>query len=62
MYKRQGRGYLPYVHSVVPVQQAVQQAVQSETALFFYENETRTGLRDALADGVGGTVSLMRCV
>ena len=57
--KQCGRGYLPYVHSVVPVQQAVQQAVQSETALFFYENETRTGLRDALADGVGGTVSLM---
>lgn len=34
-------------------------AAESETALFFYENEKRTGLRDALAGGVRDTVSLM---
>ena len=43
--KQCGRGRLP--------------EAESETALFFYENEKRTGLRDALAGGVRDTVSLM---
>ena len=47
------------VAAVVPVAQAIAQAVESETAPFFYENERRTGLRDALAGGVRDTVSLM---
>ena len=54
-----GRGRLPEVAAVVPVAQAIVQAAQSETALFFYENEKRTGLHDALAGGVKDTVSLM---
>ncbi len=57
--KQCGRGRLPRVRAVVTVEQAVAQAAESETALFFYENEKKTGLRDALADGVGRTVSLM---
>ena len=57
--KQCGRGRLPEVAAVVPVAQAIAQAVESETALFFYENERRTGLRDALAGGVRDTVSLM---
>ena len=57
--KQCGRGRLPEVAAVVPVAQAIVQAAQSETALFFYENEKRTGLHDALAGGVKDTVSLM---
>lgn len=57
--KQCGRGYLPQVHPVVSFEQAVEQAARCETALFFYENERQTGLRDALQDGVGRTVSLM---
>ena len=45
--------------AVVPVAQAIAQAAESKTALFFYENERRTGLHDALAGGVRDTVSLM---
>ncbi|WP_125115668.1 16S rRNA (uracil(1498)-N(3))-methyltransferase [Agathobaculum sp. Marseille-P7918] len=57
--KQCGRGYLPAVGAVIPFEQAAAQAAQSETALFFYEHEKQTGLRDALADGVGETVSLL---
>ena len=57
--KQCGRGRLPEVAAVVPVAQAIAQAAESETALFFYENERRTGLHDALAGGVRDTVSLM---
>ena len=57
--KQCGRGVLPTVGAVIPVGQAIAQAAQSETALFLYENEKKTGLRDALAGGVGKTVSLM---
>lgn len=57
--KQCGRGYLPAVGAVVSFEQAAAQAAQSETALFFYENERQTGLRDALSDGVGKTVSLV---
>lgn len=57
--KQCGRGYLPAVGAVIPFEQAAVQAAQSETALFFYEHEKQTGLRDALADGVGETVSLL---
>ena len=57
--KQCGRGRLPEVAAVVPVAQAIVQAAESETALFFYENEKRTGLHDALAGGVKDTVSLM---
>lgn len=57
--KQCGRGYLPAVGAVVSFQQAAERAAQSKTALFFYENERQTGLRDALEAGVGETVSLM---
>ena len=57
--KQCGRGRLPEGAAVVPVAQAIAQAAESETALFFYENEKRTGLHDALAGGVRDTVSLM---
>ena len=57
--KQCGRGVLPTVHAVVPAAEAVRLAAQAETALFLYENEKQTGLRDALAGGVGKTVSLM---
>lgn len=57
--KQCGRGRLPEVAAVVPVAEAITQAAESETALFFYENEKQTGLHDALAGGVRDTVSLM---
>ena len=57
--KQCGRGRLPEVAAVVSVAQAIAQAAESETALFFYENEKPTGLHDALAGGVKDTVSLM---
>ena len=57
--KQCGRGVLPAVHAVVPAAEAVRLAAQAETALFLYENEKQTALRDALAGGVGKTVSLM---
>ena len=47
--KQCGRGRLPEVAAVVPVAQAIAQAAESETALFFYENERRTGLAEAKA-------------
>ena len=50
---------MPTVGAVVSFQQAAERAAQSKTALFFYENERQTGLRDALEAGVGETVSLM---
>lgn len=57
--KQCGRGVLPSVGAVIPVEQAIARAAQSETALFLYENERQTGLRDALADGLGKNVSLL---
>ena len=57
--KQCGRGVLPVVSEVLPVAEAFARAAQSETALFLYENENKTGLRDALAAGLGKTVSLM---
>lgn len=57
--KQCGRGRLPMVSAVVSVEQAILHASKAETALFFYENEMQTGLRDALASGVGQAVSLM---
>lgn len=54
-----GRGRLPTVSAVVPFDEAIRQSAEHETRLFFYENEKQTGLRDALAGGVGSTVSLL---
>ncbi|MFR4414536.1 MAG: 16S rRNA (uracil(1498)-N(3))-methyltransferase [Butyricicoccus sp.] len=55
--KQCGRGRLPEVTAVVPVAQAIAQAAESETALFFYENEG--GPVCTCAAGVRDTVSLM---
>ena len=57
--KQCGRGVLPAVRGVLPLQEAVEQAARCETALLLYENEQQTGLRAALAGGVGKTVSLL---
>ena len=57
--KQCGRGRLPEVCAVVMAEQAMTRAAQSETALFFYENERETGLHDVLQHGVGSTVSLV---
>lgn len=57
--KQCGRGCLPCVAEVVPVGEAIARAAQSETALFFYENEKQTGLKQVLDHGVGRTVALM---
>ncbi|MGI6182254.1 MAG: 16S rRNA (uracil(1498)-N(3))-methyltransferase [Agathobaculum sp.] len=57
--KQCGRGRLPAVCAVVPFAEAVLRAAESETALFFYENEKMVGLRSALESGMGDTVSLM---
>lgn len=57
--KQCGRGVLPRVAPVASAAQAIASAAQAQTALFFYENEKDTGLRDALAHGVGQTVSML---
>ena len=57
--KQCGRGVLPSVEGVIPFAQAVARAAAHETALFLYENEKQTGLRAALADGLGETVALL---
>lgn len=57
--KQCGRGVLPAVRGVLPLKEAVEQAARCETALLLYENEQQTGLRAALAGGVGKTVSLL---
>ena len=57
--KQCGRGCLPSVSMVVTAEEAMAKAAQSETALFFYEYERETGLRDVLQHGVGSTVSLV---
>ena len=57
--KQCGRGVLPEVGAVAAFAHALARAAQCETALFLYENEKQTGLRDALADGLGNTVALL---
>ena len=57
--KQCGRGVLPFVQPVIPFAQAAARAAQDETALFLYENERQTSLRQALAGGLGDTVSLL---
>lgn len=54
------RGIVPTVGNIIPVKAALQQAAESETALFCYENERKTGLRERLnAGAVGTTVSIV---
>lgn len=54
------RGIIPVVGDIIPVQAAFQQAAESETALFCYESERKTGLRERLnAQAVGSTVSIV---
>lgn len=57
--KQCGRGVLPAVGAVISFEQAVMRAGLCETALLLYENEKQTGLREALADGVGNSVALL---
>lgn len=58
--KQSGRGRLPAVREMLQsAEQAAREASKSETALFFYEHEKQTGLRQALSGGIGKTVSLM---
>lgn len=57
--KQCGRGCIPQVHEVYPVEKAIEKAAAADTRLFFYENEKHVGLRDVLTDGVGQTVSLV---
>ncbi len=54
-----GRGLIPVVHGVITVREAFEMAALNETALFFYENEGRVGLKSVLSAGIGSTVSLV---
>ncbi len=54
-----GRGRIPVVNGVVTVREAFEMAALNETALFFYENESRVGLKSVLSAGIGSTVSLV---
>lgn len=53
------RGMIPSVSPVVPFEEAIQRAAESDTALFCYEAERQTGIRDILSGGMGKTVSLV---
>ena len=57
--KQSKRGVIPTVAPVMSYAQAVKMASEMDLKLVLYENEKRTGLRDALAGGVRDTVSLM---
>jgi len=54
-----GRGRVPRVEDIINVNDAFAQAARDNTALFFYENETHMGIREALAQGIGQTVSIV---
>ncbi len=57
--KQCGRGRVPEVADAVPFREAVAQASQAKTALFFYECERETPLRGAIGGRRLTTVSLM---
>ena len=57
--KQCGRGRIPDVRDVVTYAQAVAEAGQAETALFFYECERETPLRGAIGGRMLTDVSLM---
>lgn len=57
--KQCGRGRIPEVADVVPFAEAVRQAAQAETALFFYECEREMPLRSLIGGKTLRTVSLM---
>ncbi len=54
-----GRGIVPKVHGPVGFDEAIRQAAEHGTGLFFYEFEKEHGIRDVLSEGLGGTVSLV---
>ncbi len=54
-----GRGRIPVVNGILTVHEAFEMAALNETALFFYENESRVGLKSVLSAGIGSTVSLV---
>jgi len=54
-----GRGRIPVVQDIITVREAFEMAALNETALFFYENEGRVGLKSVLSAGIGSTVSLV---
>lgn len=57
--KQCGRGRIPEVADVIFFAEAVGQAAQAETALFFYECERETTLRSVIGGKTLRTVSLM---
>lgn len=56
--EQSGRGRIPYVMALPSFQKALSRAAIAGKALFFYENERRHTLTQALSEGFG-TVSLM---
>lgn len=57
--EQSGRGRIPQIIVLDSYGKALKRAAQADTALVFYENEHSTTLHDALANGVGKTVSLL---
>lgn len=57
--KQCGRGRIPEVADAVSFDRAAEEAAQAGTALFFYECERETSLRDAIGGRALHTVSLM---
>ena len=53
------RGRLPQVGTTLSFEAAVGRALESDLAVFLYENERETGLSDVLADTQPNTVSIM---
>lgn len=57
--KQCGRGRIPTVHDAVSFSEAVRQAAEAETALFFYECERETALRTAIGGRALRSVSML---
>jgi len=57
--EQSGRGRIPRVIALDSYEKALSRAALADTALIFYENEHATTLHHALANGMGGTVSLL---
>lgn len=54
-----GRGIVPYVSDVLTYKQAISQAAEHQFALFLYENEQKTGIRQLLSGQQINSVALM---
>lgn len=57
--KQSGRGIIPRVHDVLSFNEMIKSAVSSENALFLFEGERESSLKNALDSCVGESLSIV---